>query len=93
MAESQMVHFLNLDEKYRDSGDDDYPSYPAGRSHSMGDYRFGRTQGKRPRVHARNALRHLGGYLKNKIEAIANAKHAVHVARVRAARHSPGPAE
>jgi hypothetical protein len=88
-----MVHFLNLDEKHRDSCDDDYPSFPAAGSNSMGDYRFGRTQGKRARVHARNALRHLGGYLKDRIEAIANAKHAVHVARARAARPLPDPAE
>ena len=35
---------------------------------------FGRTRGKRARVHARNALRRVNGYLKNMIEAIANAK-------------------
>jgi hypothetical protein len=88
-----MVHFLTSDEKYRDSCGADYRSYPAARSNSMGDYRFGRTQGKHSRIHPRHALRHLGGYLKNMIEAIANAKHAVHVARARAAPHSPGPAE
>lgn len=88
-----MVQFLNPDEKYRESCDDDYRSYPAAPRHSMGDYRFGRTPGKRARVHARHAWRHLGGNLKNMIETIANARHAVHVARARAARHSPGPAE
>ena len=35
---------------------------------------FGRTRGKRARVHARNALRRVNGYLKNMIEAIADAK-------------------
>jgi hypothetical protein len=39
-----------------------------------GDYRFGRTQGKRVRVHARTALRRVNGYLKTMIEAMANAK-------------------
>ena len=37
-------------------------------------YKFGRTQGKRFRVHARHALGHVNGYLKSMIEAIANAK-------------------
>lgn len=44
------------------------------RSNSSGDYRFGRTRGKRARVHARNALRRVNDYLKNMIEAIADAK-------------------
>ena len=39
-----------------------------------GGYRFGRTQGKRVRVHARTALRRVNGYFKTMIEAIANAK-------------------
>ena len=70
-----MAHFLTSDEKYRDLiYDDDYRSYLIARSNSSGDYRFGRTQGKRARVRARNALRHVHGYLKNMIEAIANAK-------------------
>jgi hypothetical protein len=67
-----MVHFLASDQKYRDLIYDD--EYRSTRSHSMGDYRFGRTQGKRARGHARDALRHLNGYLKNMVEAIANVK-------------------
>jgi hypothetical protein len=70
-----MAHFLASDEKYRDlTYDDDYRSYLMARSNSSGDHRFGRTQGKRARVHARNALRRVNGYLKNMVEAIANAK-------------------
>jgi hypothetical protein len=52
--------------------DDDYRSYPTTGSNSMGDYRFGRTQGKHARVRTRNVLRHINGHLKNTIEAIAN---------------------
>jgi hypothetical protein len=44
------------------------------RTDSLGDYRFGRTHGKRVRVHARSALRRVNGYLKNMIEALANSK-------------------
>ncbi len=70
-----MSHFLTNDDEYRDLiYDDDYRSYLMARSNSSGDYRFGRTRGKRARAHARNALRHVNGYLKNMIEAIANAK-------------------
>jgi hypothetical protein len=67
-----MAHFLTSDEKYRDLiHDDDYRSYRGG---SPGGYRFGRTQRKRVRVHARAAFRRVNGYLKNMIEAIANSK-------------------
>ena len=70
-----MSHFLTNDDEYRDLiYDDDYRSYLVARSNSSGDYRFGRTRGKRARVHARNALRRVNGYLKNMVEAIANAK-------------------
>ncbi len=70
-----MSHFLTNDDEYRDLiYDDDYRSYLMARSNSSGDYSFGRTRGKRARVHARNALRRVNGYLKNMIEAIANAK-------------------
>jgi hypothetical protein len=70
-----MAHFLTNDDEYRDLiYDDDYRSYLMARSNSSVDYRFGRTRKKRARVHARNALRRVNGYLKNMIEAIANAK-------------------
>ena len=70
-----MVHFLTSDEKYRDLlHDDDYRSYLMAQRDEPGDYRFGRTQGKRVRVRARTALRRVNGYLKNMIDAVANAK-------------------
>jgi hypothetical protein len=70
-----MAHFLASDEKYRGLlHDDDYRSYLGDQGGSPGDYRFGRMRGKRVRVHARSALRRVNGYLKNMIEAIANAK-------------------
>ena len=51
-----MVHFLAGDEKYRDLIDGDVDrSLPVTRSHPMGDYRFGRTQGTRAPVNARTA--------------------------------------
>ena len=70
-----MNHFLTSDDKYRDliyDGDD--RSYLTGPSHSSGGYRFGRTNGKPVRLHAGTALRRVNGYLKNMVEAIANAK-------------------
>ena len=70
-----MSHFLTSDDKYRDLlYGDDYRAYLMARSQSADDYRFGRTRGKRARVHARNALRHVTGYFRTMIEAIANAK-------------------
>jgi hypothetical protein len=70
-----MAHFLTSDEKYRDLlRDDDYRSYLGDQSYSPGGYRLGRTRGKRVRVRVRSALRRVNGYLKNMIEAIANAK-------------------
>jgi hypothetical protein len=51
-----MMHFLASDEKHRDLvHDDDDRSYRTTQSHTMSDYRFGRAQGKRVRVHARMA--------------------------------------
>jgi hypothetical protein len=68
-----MAHFLTGDEKYRDLiYDDDYRSDPITRRDPPSGYRFGRTHGKRAR--ARIALSRVNGYLKNMIEAIANAK-------------------
>jgi len=70
-----MAHFLTGDDKYRDlTYDDDYRSYLITRRDSPGDYRFGRTHGKRVRVHLRTALRRVAGYLKKMNEAIANSK-------------------
>jgi hypothetical protein len=70
-----MAHLLAGDGKFRDlTYDDAYRSYLITRSDTPGDYRFARSQGKRTRVHARNALRRVNGYLKNMIESIANSK-------------------
>jgi hypothetical protein len=70
-----MAHFLTSDDKYPDlTYDDDYRSYLITRRDSPGEYRFARKHGKRVRVHARNALRRVNGYLKNMIEAISDAK-------------------
>jgi hypothetical protein len=70
-----MVTFLTRDEKYPDlTYDDDYRSYLNTRRDEPGDYRFGRTQGKRIRVHARIALRRVNGYFKTMIAAIAKSK-------------------
>ena len=70
-----MAHLLTGDDKNRDlTYDDAYRSYLITRRDPPSDYRFGRTHGKRVRVHARTALRRVNGYLKNMIEAIANAK-------------------
>ena len=70
-----MAHFLTGDEKDPELiYDDDYRSYLMARIHSSGGYRFGRTQGKHVRVHARTALSRVNGFLTNMIEAIASAK-------------------
>ena len=70
-----MAHLLTGDEKHRDLiYDDDYRSYLMARSAAPGGYRFGSTQGRRARVHARSALRRVNGYFKTIIEAIANSK-------------------
>ena len=54
---TKMVHFLASHEKHRDliCGDDDR-TYGITGSHPMGEYRFGRTQGRHVRVHARSAF-------------------------------------
>jgi len=68
-----MSHFLTSDEKFRDLlYGDDYRAYLMARSKSADNYRFGRAQVKPAR--ARTALSRANGYLKNMIEAIANAK-------------------
>jgi hypothetical protein len=70
-----MARLISSDDKNRDlTYDEAYRWYLITRSDPPGDYRFGRTHGKRVRVHARTALRRVNGYLKNMIEAIANAK-------------------
>ena len=70
-----MAHFLTGDEKNPELiYDDDYRSYLVAGSHSSGGYRFGRTPGKHVRIHAHTALGRVNGFLKNMIEAIANAK-------------------
>ena len=70
-----MRHFLTSDDKCRDLiYSDDYRAYLITRSQSADDYRFGRSQRRRARVHARKALRRLSGYFRTMIEAIASAK-------------------
>jgi hypothetical protein len=61
-----MAHLLTGGEKCRDLiHNDDHRSY-------LGAYRLGQTEGKR--VGGRTRLSRVNGYLKNIIEAIANAK-------------------
>jgi hypothetical protein len=73
-VEIKMAHFPT-DEKYRDLiYDDDYRSYLTAQRDAPLGYRFGRTQRKRVRVHARTALRRANGFFKTMIEAIANSK-------------------
>jgi hypothetical protein len=70
-----MAHLLAGDDKNRDlTYDDAYRWYLITRTNPPSDYRFGRTHGKRVRVHARTALRRANGYLQTMIEAIANSK-------------------
>jgi hypothetical protein len=70
-----MAHLPDDNDKFRDLAyDDGYRAYLITRRDSADDYRFARAQGKRARVHARNALRCVNGYFKNMIEAIANSK-------------------
>jgi hypothetical protein len=70
-----MSHYLTNDDKFRDLlYGDDYREYLMARSQSADGHRFGRRPGKRARVHARSALRHVTGYFSTMIEAIANSK-------------------
>src|SRR5258706_1094889 len=70
-----MAHLLAGDDKNRDlTHDDAYRWYLVTQRDPPFEYRFGRTHGKRLRVHARTAVRRVNGYLKNMIEAIADAK-------------------
>jgi hypothetical protein len=70
-----MAHFMTGEDKYPDLiYDDDYRSYLMAQRNAPGGYRFGRTQAKHVRVHARAAFRRAGGYFKSMIEAIADAK-------------------
>ena len=70
-----MADLLAGDDRNRDlTYDEAYRWYLITRSDPPGDYRFGRMRGKRLGVRARTALRRVNGYLKNMIEAIANAK-------------------
>jgi hypothetical protein len=70
-----MPHLTTSDDKFRDFAyDDGYRAYLITRWDAPGEYRFGRTQGKRFRVRARRALRRVNGFLNNIIEATANSK-------------------
>ena len=70
-----MSRYLTNDDEYRDLlYGDDYRSYLMARSKSPDGCNFGRVRRKRVRVHARSALRHVSGYFRTMIEAIANAK-------------------
>jgi hypothetical protein len=70
-----MADLITSDDKNPDfTYDDAYRSYLITRTDPPYDYRFGRTQGKRVRVHARSALRRFNGYFRNMIEAIASSK-------------------
>jgi hypothetical protein len=70
-----MARLISSDDKNRDlTYDEAYRWYLVTRRDPPSDYRFGKRHGKRLRVHARTALRSANGYLKNMIEAIANAK-------------------
>jgi hypothetical protein len=70
-----MARLITSDDKNRDlTYEEAYRWYLITRSDAPSNCRFGRMHGKRLRVRARTALRRLNGYLKNMIEAIANAK-------------------
>jgi len=70
-----MPHYLASDDRYRDLiWDDDYRSYLMAQSKTPSGYKFGRMQGSRLGVRARSAFGRFNGYMKNMIEAIADAK-------------------
>ncbi len=70
-----MAHFLTHGEEYQDwAHSDDYRAYLITRSHPAAGDQFGRSRAKRVRVHARRAWRHITGYFRAMIEALANAK-------------------
>ena len=70
-----MAHLTTSDDKFRDLAyDDGYRAYLITRRDAPSEYRFGRTQGKRVRVRARNALRRVNGFWRTMSEAIANSK-------------------
>jgi hypothetical protein len=70
-----MSHFLGSDDEYRDLlYGDDYRACLMARSQSADGYRFAGTRGKRARIHGRYPLRHVTGYFRTMIEAIANSK-------------------
>jgi hypothetical protein len=73
-----MTYLLGRDEKHRDLiYGDDYRAYLITRNDSAGDYRFGRSYGKRDLVRVRSALRRVNGFFKNLIAAIADRRCAV----------------
>jgi hypothetical protein len=70
-----MAHLITSDDDYRDlTYDDAYRSYLITRTDPPYDYRFGRTKGKRVRVHARTAWGRVNGFLKNMIASIVDSK-------------------
>ena len=70
-----MARLVTSDDKDRDlTYDEAYRWYLITRTDAPSDYRFGRVNRKRLRVHARTALRRVNGYLQTMIEAIANSK-------------------
>ena len=70
-----MPHYLASDDRYRDFiWDDDFRSHLMAQSKAPGSYKFGRMQGPRLAVRARGAFRRFNGYMKNMIEAVADAK-------------------
>jgi hypothetical protein len=70
-----MTDSISGDEKFPDlTYDDDYRSYLIARSVPLGEYRFGRMNGKRVFAHARSAARRAIAFLKIMHQAIVAAK-------------------